>query len=171
MSDNYTLEFEIEGSNTITEAGSYQVRLYLDDGSQDTPSIGLPDKNVDYTLHAHNHLERIRYKLQKKAEQGVSGGNPKILVVNIEHQSGSGEMLLDRNFKEINDVITSGGFVVGRDATQDGIEEYWLSGIGKGTDDSIFVNFVHVDSLNNVTTFTFESDSDTGLLATQSTVL
>lgn len=55
-------------SNATTSPGKYTVSIYTE--TEDAPKY--PVKNTSYELHGHNEVERIRYKLKKKAEHGGS---------------------------------------------------------------------------------------------------
>ena len=57
-------------SNATTEPGTYTVSIYTE--TEDGPTPKYPIKNTSYELHGHSDVERIRYKLKKKAEHGGS---------------------------------------------------------------------------------------------------
>lgn len=55
-------------STITTEPGTYTVSIYTE--TEDDPTPKYPIKNTSYELHGHSDVERMRYKLKKKAEQG-----------------------------------------------------------------------------------------------------
>lgn len=100
-------------SNVTNTAGTYTVSIYTE--TEDDPTPKYPIKNTSYELHGHSDVERIRYKLKKKAEQGdSSGGGSNVVVINSEYKpSEDGDSyVLDMTYSEIFDAADSGAVLV-----------------------------------------------------------
>lgn len=94
-------------SDATTEPGTYTVSIYTE--TEDAPKY--PTKNTSYELHGHNEVERIRYKLKKKAEQGdSSSGGAGVFMVGATLSPKA--TTLDKTWTEIRDAADSGKFVV-----------------------------------------------------------
>ena len=90
-------------STVTTSPGKYTVSIYTE--TEDAP------KNTSYELHGHSDVERIRYKLKKKAEQGdSSSGGAGVFIVGATVSFAS--RTLDKTWAEINDAANSGKLVV-----------------------------------------------------------
>lgn len=103
------------GEETGTNPGTYTVSIYTETEDDTTPKY--PVKNTTYELHGHNEVERIRYKLKKKAEQGSdesgseSSGGAGVFMVGVDFD-GDSTFTLDKTWTEIDDAASSGKLVV-----------------------------------------------------------